>query len=1022
MEQLLRIKEYYNFFTNEEGVAGVKIFGRYGALVNCVETELPEYSKIFAMPVFDGDDMIWFVPQYQTTPLRWKEFSSPKKEQILEQTKTDFNQTILHLTGEGKNYEAELIAKAVKHINQDFIYFIDGKIVFGVWGMELRDEFIQEPTGKVVFEIFRPVAPQAPNPDPIPEKDPTPTLPPPPKEKHTVSFYSNSNGQILGNNRISVDHGQTVSTNDIPEFVANQGYEFGGWDQNPQITPIVNPTSFTATFKPKEYHIQFTSNFPSFLSQPTSLKVPYGTSLNQNHVPVIQAQSGYRFLGWDVNPINHLVESDQIFHAKFEKERYRISFNGSEFGSFDGDYSQDYSHGDTLLEENIPTPVAKEGYTFKGWNVDPQNHRVTQDKEFVAQYERIPWYKRFWNWLNAFFIEKGCLRWILWLLLFAILIWLISYLIKSCDDRIENSEYPETVIDTVPTGDGIYGSDPYSPVPGHPENPVLPPNQQELPPIDTSQIIREPGRPVIIGNRLNILMNNADQTISQLATDFKKKYPGEQYKVVYFDDVTKRMQIEVPSNERESIKLQIPNQFKPQYDLFVFDEALFEGNTFPNDPYFTSRDCQNYLKQIQIPDAWKITTGKKEVVVAVVDNGFNLSHPEFSGQGKIVKPYNVLNHSRNVSPLIDDDHGTHVAGIAIGNKNNRSGLCGIAPDCSFMPVQVAYSNGLMTTTSILDGILYSIYQGAKVINVSLGMEFPSGIPEAQQKEIEKNHFKEEERLWNEIMRIANIKKATLVIAAGNENLIASIDPLKRNKNFIVVSSVDRYNKKSSFSNYGTFSTVSAPGENIISSYGNGYQMASGTSMAAPMVAGAVALIKSLNPNLKTEEIICVLQSTGKSTGNKIGNLVQVYSALEKVRKNDLGGCLSNQENRTPSSGDVQVLARWKNTNDLDISVIDPSQFKIWFKNKKSPTGGQLEIDMNVLPNGSTRPIENIFWPTGRAPKGTYQVFVNLYQQHNPSIIDNPYEIYIKYGDKEKHLEGSIKKSEGPKKVFQFTLN
>ncbi len=78
---------------------------------------------------------------------------------------------------------------------------------------------------------------------------------------------------------------------------------------------------------------------------------------------------------------------------------------------------------------------------------------------------------------------------------------------------------------------------------------VLPPNQGELPPIDTTKIIREPGNPVIIGNRLNILMENEDKSIMDLAKEFKEKYPDNKYKVVYYDDVVKRMQIEVPAKK-----------------------------------------------------------------------------------------------------------------------------------------------------------------------------------------------------------------------------------------------------------------------------------------------------------------------------------------------------------------------------------------------------------------------------------------------------------------------------------------
>ena len=213
-----------------------------------------------------------------------------------------------------------------------------------------------------------------------------------------------------------------------------------------------------------------------------------------------------------------------------------------------------------------------------------------------------------------------------------------------------------------------------------------------------------------------------------------------------------------------------------------------------------------------------------------------------------------------------------------------------------MPVQVADARGLMTTTSVLDGILYSLYQGADVINVSLGGQF-SGLSQYNgdiQENLISNHFKEEERLWRRVMRIAASHNSTLVIAAGNDNVLAGIDPLQRPELFITVSATDRSNRmvvKTKFSNYGPYSTISAPGAGIFSTVGkNGYATMEGTSMAAPVVAGAVALMKSLNNAITTKQIICILQTTGLQTQGNIGRLIQLDKALQKVRTGEVVDC------------------------------------------------------------------------------------------------------------------------------------
>jgi hypothetical protein len=488
---------------------------------------------------------------------------------------------------------------------------------------------------------------------------------------------------------------------------------------------------------------------------------------------------------------------------------------------------------------------------------------------------------------------------------------------------------------------------------------------------------------------------------------------------VYYDNVVKRMQIEIPKEEREQLKKAIPGQFAPEYELFVFDEALFESAYTPNDPDFSDPNKSWYLKAIHAPQAWDITRGSEKVTVAIVDNGFSLEHPELNS--KVVRPYNVWKHSKEVFPQ-KVDHGTHVAGTALAIADNGKGICGIAPSCKFMPIQVADGRGMMTTTSVLDGILYALYQGADVINVSLGSQFTglSQMPEQAQKDLIQNHFKEEERLWREIMRIAANHHSTIVVSAGNGNVLAGIEALQRPELFITVSAVDKNNRnysKASFSNYGQFSTISAPGVGIYSTIGsNDYQTMDGTSMAAPIVAGTVALMKSVNPSITTKQIICILRSTGVETQGAIGKLIQVDKALEKAKSGEVVDCTP-----TPSTGDVQVLLRWNNYNDLDLYCIDPQGETVWFKNKRVSSGGQLEIDMNVEYPDSKKPIENIYWSNGGAPNGTYNVYLVYYKKHEPSINGTPYTIKVKYGKKSNEYKGVIAQEDKPLHICSFTL-
>lgn len=719
---------------------------------------------------------------------------------------------------------------------------------------------------------------------------------------------------------------------------------------------------------------------------------------------------------------------------------FTVSFDEGNYGNINGQSSFLKHNGENIDESEIPKVEAKEGYDFIGWNEEPKNYSVYGNKMFTAQYRqklpivvaptKLPWWKRLWLFLTG----SGCLKWLLWLLLLLLFLFLISWLFRSCNPQtprggVVNDDENASHRDVPNYGDGVDNGDnnnggiydpnnPYEPIPTPPDyKDILPPNQGVMPPIDDNPKIK-PGNPSIISNRLNILMENEDKSILDFARDFKTKYPNDKYKIIYYDNVVKRIQLEVPSEEREKLKQEIPPAFAPQYDLFVFDEAMFESSYTPTDPAFSDQNKSWYLNTIKAQKAWDITRGSNKITVAIVDNGFNLNHPELNS--KVVKPYNVWLHSQEIFPQ-QIDHGTHVAGTALALANNGQGICGIAPNCKFMPIQVADKKGMMTTSAVLDGILYALYQGADVVNVSLGNQFTglSQFPENAQQDLINNHFKEEERLWFEISRIASKHKATIVVAAGNDNVLAGIDAIQRPDNFIVVSAIDKNNNafgKSNFSNYGKYSTISAPGVGIYSCVGsNNYEMMDGTSMAAPIVAGAVALMKSINDSLTTKQIICILQGTGIGTKGNIGRLIQLDKALQKVKTGETVDCTPK-----PSTGDVQVLLSWGNYNDLDLICKDPQGNIISYKNRFVKSGGQLQIDMNVEYPDSKKPIENIFWQKGKAPKGTYNVYLLYFKKHI-NIKDTPYKITVKYGENTKIFEGIIKKESEAIHICSFTL-
>lgn len=419
---------------------------------------------------------------------------------------------------------------------------------------------------------------------------------------------------------------------------------------------------------------------------------------------------------------------------------------------------------------------------------------------------------------------------------------------------------------------------------------ILPEKSGVVIPIDKDKIVKDPkGIRMIVADRLNIALVGENKDIQLFATSFKDIYPDNQYQIIYFDTLTYRIQIQIPETEREKLRKELPQKM-PNFKMLIFDEKIMGTKKIPNDPGFKAGKGQTWHhEKIKTYQAWDITQGNPEIVVAVIDGGFDTKHPEL--KGKIYKPYNVVNrNSTLIGSSKGGDHGTHVAGIAAGIANNGQGIAGIAPNCKLMLIQVADDYGVMSSTSIIDGILYAIHNGADVVNISLGLQMPPDIrnlSDETQRAIIKNEWKQEEEFYRELFKIAYDKNITVILAGGNENLLIGLDPMQRSGYTLNVSAIDPNDKKADFSNYGEFSTLSAPGVQIFSSIpNNNYAYYNGTSMAAPIVAGAVALLKSINPTLTNKEIIDLLTNTGLPiTSEKyVGNLIQLDAAMDIAKK------------------------------------------------------------------------------------------------------------------------------------------
>lgn len=293
-----------------------------------------------------------------------------------------------------------------------------------------------------------------------------------------------------------------------------------------------------------------------------------------------------------------------------------------------------------------------------------------------------------------------------------------------------------------------------------------------------------------------------------------------------------------------------------------FGAVLAAEPNYIRKPFFTPNDTdwtQQYApKKIKAEQGWDIDKGSPNVIIAIIDTGVDLTHPDL--QGKLVPGYDFSDNDSDPSDYTG--HGTHCAGNAAAATNNAKGVAGIAYNCKIMPLKI-FPNA--TVENVIKAVKYAADHGAKVCSMSFGGAAPSQAEE-------------------DAMNYAFNKGVLLVAAAGNNGTTEKFWPAAYT-NVLAVAATDQNDKKASFSTYGDWVEVAAPGVAVRSTYmGGGYANMSGTSMSCPIVAGVAAMLYSKGGlTLSAQKVRAAIEKSSDPVGNFVTKgRVNLFKALNEI--------------------------------------------------------------------------------------------------------------------------------------------
>lgn len=399
--------------------------------------------------------------------------------------------------------------------------------------------------------------------------------------------------------------------------------------------------------------------------------------------------------------------------------------------------------------------------------------------------------------------------------------------------------------------------------------------------------------------------------------------------------------IKVPEQALEQVKAALA---KNPHVRFVEKNYLADVTAVPDDPAYGS---QWHLPKIAAPVGWDISTGNTIVPIAIIDSGIDPSHPDLGS--KLIQGYNFITRTTDTRDVYG--HGTKVAGSAAASGNNTIGITGVAWQNSILPLLVVDATGSADYANMASAIVYAADRGIRIISMSISGTDPSSALE-------------------EAVTYAWNKGSLFFASAGNTGTNVPRYPAACAK-AIAVSATDSADNRASYSNYGSYVTLSAPGSNIYTTAnGGGYTYASGTSFSTPITAGLAGLILSANPALTNQQVKDILVQNTDDLGaagydiyfgfGRINAAKSLAAAMAFVPQPDITAPSVNFT--TPESGSLVSGAVSVSIAASDNTGVSKVEFY---------------LDGTLVASTSSQPF-TFYWDTKNVSNGSHQLTAKAY--------------------------------------------